>query len=83
MSKRRLKIVHRMLKLLEHRTCKMMKTNIELTLKDAGRGGGAKSARWPGDHLPFLTGSYCGHKTSSLYPLTSQLEGSKVIFSLS
>ena len=34
-----------------------------LTLKDAG-GGGADSAHWSGDRLPFLTGSYYGHKNS-------------------
>ena len=33
-----------------------------LTLKDAGRG--VDSARRSGDRLPFLTGSYYGHKIS-------------------
>ena len=59
-----------------------MSAFISLPLKEAGRGG-AKSARWPGDCLPFLTGSYCGHKNSWLYPLTSKLQGTKVIFWLS
>ena len=35
---------------------------IELTLKEAG--GGAKSARWPGDYLSFLSGSYYDLKKS-------------------
>ena len=33
-----------------------------LTLKDAG--GGVDSIHWSGDRLPFLTGSYYGHKIS-------------------
>ena len=33
-----------------------------LTLKDMG--GWADSAHWSGDRLPFLTGSYYGHKIS-------------------
>ena len=51
-----------------------------LTLKNAG---GADTARSSGDRLPFLTGSCYGHKNSWLYPQTSQLEGTKVIFWLS
>ena len=39
-----------------------------LNPKGCGRGGGAKSAHQPEDRLPFLTGSYCGHKNSWLYP---------------
>ena len=35
------------------------------------------------DWLPFLTGSCYGHKNSWLYPYTSQVDGSKVIFLLS
>ena len=35
------------------------------------------------DWLPFLTGSCYGHKNSWLYPYTSLVEGSKVIFLLS
>jgi hypothetical protein len=35
---------------------------VQLTLKDMG--GGADSAHWSVDHLPFLTGSYYGHKIS-------------------
>ena len=38
---------------------------------------------WVFDWLPFLTGSCYGHKNSWLYPQTSQLEGTKVIFWLS
>ena len=41
------------------------------------------SARSSGDRLPFLTGSCYGHKNSWLYPKTSQLEVTKVIFWLS
>ena len=33
-----------------------------LTLKDVG--GAADSAHWSEDRLPFLTGSYYGHKNS-------------------
>ena len=40
-------------------------------------------SRWSGDHLPFLTESCYGHKNSWLYPWTSQLQGTKVIFWLS
>ena len=46
-------------------------------------GGGVKMTRWSGDRLPFLTGSCYGHKNSWLYPYTSLVEGSKVIFLLS
>jgi hypothetical protein len=35
-----------------------------LNPKRPGVGGGADSARWSGDRLPFLTGSYYGHKIS-------------------
>ena len=38
---------------------------------------------WVFDRLPFLTGSCYGHKSSWLYPQTSQIEGTKVIFWLS
>ena len=48
-----------------------------------GGGGGSKSAQWVFNWLPFLTGSCYGHKNSWLYPQTSQLEGTKVIFWLS
>ena len=48
--------------------------------KGGEAGGGSKSARWSGDRLPFLTGSCYGHKNSCLYPQTSQLEGTNVIF---
>ena len=47
------------------------------------QGGGADSARRSGDCLPFLTGSYYGHKISWLYQKTSQVQGSQVIFLLS
>ena len=57
------------------------KHNFLLTLNDAGRG--VKMTRWSGDRLPFLTGSCYGHKNSWLYPKTSQLESTKVIFWLS
>ena len=46
-------------------------------------GGGFDSARRSGDRLPFLTGSYYGHKISWLYQKTSQVQGSQVIFLLS
>ena len=36
--------------------------NVPLTLKDAG--GGAAARHRSGDRLPFLTGSYYGHKIS-------------------
>ena len=35
---------------------------LHLTLKDAGVG--VDSTHWSGDCLPFLTGSYYGHKIS-------------------
>ena len=46
-------------------------------------GGGADSIHCSGDRLPYLTGSYYGHKISWVYPKTSQVQGSWVIFLLS
>ena len=45
--------------------------------------GGADSIHCLGDRLPFLTWSYYGHKISWVYPKTSQVQGSWVIFLLS